>query len=425
MSAQATARGNLLAPEGPAYKALVLAVPELDSATLNIIPESLATRLIAFAKAGLPIIFVGNAPLLQEDKSADRLSTNGPLQQLLHTKGVYKISGIDELPDTLEKLKISPLISPSCSVGTVRSLMRSNSTAATDHIFLFNDQNTTTTCNFSIPQKSQAIPYLYDPWTGDQQAIVEYSRHAVGLSVTLKFQVNQTKIVALKTQGHVTTPQLVGTVNENVANVKVLDNGVVRLGLRGAAKIKSNSGKTWSFESKQPKSTNLTTWDLSIQDIHAPEDRFEVKNAITVHEYKSVPLKAWSLLAPGLDKVGGIGTYATKFTAPSSRSTGAILHLGPIIHTLRVYIDGKRLPPVDAWDPQVDISDSIKPGGTHTLKIEVTTPLFNRIKADANETMIWSTVAGQAQPLYGSLPPQEYGLIGPVSIEWISLYDLH
>jgi hypothetical protein len=88
------------------------------------------------------------------------------------------------------------------------------------------------------------------------------------------------------------------------------------------------------------------------------------------------------------------------------------------------YLNGTQLPAIDPTDPALDISEFVKAEKTYELMVEVTTPLFNRIKATANETMVWGSIAAEAQPLYAVMPYQDYGLLGPVSVQWTDVHEL-
>jgi hypothetical protein len=173
-----------------------------------------------------------------------------------------------------------------------------------------------------------------------------------------------------------------------------------------------------SSTSRRYSIANLTRWDLSIQDFHAPRRRSQVQTATTSHKFSNIALRPWRAISPSLASVGGIGRYSTSFTVPNAPRIQGKLSLGPIIHTARVYIAGRRLPPIDPVNPVIDISSYISPGQTYKIIVEVTTPLFNRIKTDANQTKIAGSTAGELQPLYASTPYQEYGLMGPVVVIW-------
>ena len=56
------------------------------------------------------------------------------------------------------------------------------------------------------------------------------------------------------------------------------------------------------------------------------------------------------------------------------------------------------------------------------LVVEVTTTLFNRIKAYGNST--WSvgvTANDESENFYADAAPYEYGLKGPVVVDWVVL----
>lgn len=91
---------------------------------------------------------------------------------------------------------------------------------------------------------------------------------------------------------------------------------------------------------------------------------------------------------------------------------------------MRAFLNGEQLSPIDPTDPVLDITAYIEGGKRYELMIEVTTPLFNRIKTDANQTMVWGSIAGVVQPLYAAMPYQEYRLLGPVSVQWGDVHEL-
>lgn len=87
-----------------------------------------------------------------------------------------------------------------------------------------------------------------------------------------------------------------------------------------------------------------------------------------------------------MDAVSAVGRCNTNFAAPDRDSIsgrgpntklGAVLSLGVVQHTMRVRIDSEHLPSIDPTNPILDISNWIKSGQTHTIDVEVRTPLFN------------------------------------------------
>ncbi|KAH3511309.1 hypothetical protein KXV55_002464 [Aspergillus fumigatus] len=385
VSPQATVRAKALAPDGPNYKALVFASPEYNISTFNLVREDVAARVVKFAQKGLPVVFVGGLPQVTSNSQAGQIVEDG-WRRLRNLPSVQFISSLADLPGDLSKAGVRPDVLPSCTTGTLRVVKRSRPDDEVDYVFLHNDQAVPTSCQISIQDHKARTPHLLNAWTGEKKMIDSFERRSAMVTVSLQFAPNETSILSLEKSGSRDLTKLTKTASSST----IRHYGIA----------------------------NLTRWDLSIEDFHAPHSRFQVQTAITSHNFSNIAIRPWSAISPELAKVGGIGRYSTSFTVPSVSRIRGKLSLGPIIHTARVYIGGQRLPPIDPVNPVIDISSYIRPGQTYKLIVEVTTPLFNRIKTDANHTKIAGSTAVELQPLYASTPYQEYGLMGPVVVTW-------
>ncbi|KAH1656554.1 hypothetical protein KXV37_003136 [Aspergillus fumigatus] len=385
VSPQATVRAKVLAPDGPNYKALVFASPEYNISTFNLVREDVAARVVKFAQKGLPVVFVGGLPQVTSNSQAGQIVEDG-WRRLRNLPSVQFISSLADLPGDLSKAGVRPDVLPSCTTGTLRVVKRSRPDDEVDYVFLHNDQAVPTSCQISIQDHKARTPHLLNAWTGEKKMIDSFERRSAMVTVSLQFAPNETSILSLEKSGSRDLTKLTKTASSST----IRHYGIA----------------------------NLTRWDLSIEDFHAPHSRFQVQTAITSHNFSNIAIRPWSAISPELAKVGGIGRYSTSFTVPSVSRIRGKLSLGPIIHTARVYIGGQRLPPIDPVNPVIDISSYIRPGQTYKLIVEVTTPLFNRIKTDANHTKIAGSTAVELQPLYASTPYQEYGLMGPVVVTW-------
>jgi hypothetical protein len=132
-----------------------------------------------------------------------------------------------------------------------------------------------------------------------------------------------------------------------------------------------------------------------------------------------------------MTNVSGIGYYSTNLVVPalSSSSFGgdgdananatltAIIHLPPIQHTARARLSSTALPPIDPTNPTL-LLHNLTPGSSYTLEIEVTTTLFNRIKADRDVTWVAGQVASKRQGKYANMGFEGYGLVGVVDVVW-------
>ncbi|GFF56219.1 hypothetical protein IFM58399_10263 [Aspergillus lentulus] len=382
---QVTVRAKVLAPDGPSYKALIFASPKFNITTFNLIREDVAARVVEFARKGLPVVFVGGLPQVTSNTQAGQIVEDG-WRKIRNLPSVQFISSLADLPSALSKAGVTPNVLPSCTTGTLRVMKRSRPEDEVDYVFLYNDQLASTSCQISIQDHGARTPHLLNAWTGEKKMIGSFERRSAVITVSLQFAPNETSILSLEKSG---------------------SSGPTDLIMLASSSTSSRYGIA-----------NLTRWDLSIEDFHAPRRRSQVQTAITSHNFSNIALRPWSAISPALVNVGGIGRYSTSFTVPNVPRIQGKLSLGPIIHTARVYIGGRRLPPIDPVNPVIDISSYISPSQTYKIIVEVTTPLFNRIKTDANQTKIAGSTAGELQPLYASTPYQEYGLMGPVVLTW-------
>jgi hypothetical protein len=111
-------------------------------------------------------------------------------------------------------------------------------------------------------------------------------------------------------------------------------------------------------------------------------------------------LVPWSQI-PQLADTSGVGRYRTTVTLPASwRGCGAVLNLGTVTDTFRVWVNGKRVQAQGILTPRLDLGTSLRPGA-NTIEIEVASTLINRLR----------TVT---PAIYGIATRQDYGLIGPV-----------
>jgi hypothetical protein len=150
-----------------------------------------------------------------------------------------------------------------------------------------------------------------------------------------------------------------------------------------------------------PAPLALTSWDLSVEDWQPGSTATE-----TIRPVRSVRLDAlapWSQVA-GLEDVSGIGVYTTTVDLGDdwTPAQGAVLELGEVNDTFRVRVNGRPVPPCDVLDTSVDVGALLR-RGRNVIEVEVATTLINRLR----------TVT---PAVYGAVPRQAYGLVGPVRL---------
>ena len=130
-------------------------------------------------------------------------------------------------------------------------------------------------------------------------------------------------------------------------------------------------------------------------------------------------MKPWKNLIKTLENVSGVGTYTTSFKVPDIPDIGAYLSVGPIFNTMRVWVNGNLLPTYPADNSKMDISDFISRGKENFIKIEVTTTLYNRLRADADKLLAIGMPLSMMAPTFADGERQNYGVLGPVLINWV------
>jgi hypothetical protein len=413
-------RNGILAADGPAYKALIF-----ESQTT--ISVSGAENILRLSRAGLPIIFIGTPPE-EADSAAPGAQSNVSvlMQKILASSNTHQVSSIASVPELLSGLNLTPRVALGCGGGDIFPVWRHDAPVQTDYVYLFNQGESVANCPLTFSVSKDAMPFVYDAWTGNQSALFTYDRSAAGVTVEVSLATNQTMILAFKPAsagGGVQDPWAVNNGTKPI--FKRAASGNTTVGLFGPTTIESASGKNWSFNVTVPAPTNLNSWNITIESWHSVSNRSAVQNAVTTTSFANHSLVAWKLLGDGYESISGIGTYSAVFTVPTGThqgKLGARLRLGPVDNTVRVWVDGLALPPVDITNAVVDIGDVLgsnaAPGSSHIVQVQVSSTLFNRVKADLDTVMVFGAPASYLQPEYAASDPKDYGLLGPVVLEW-------
>lgn len=150
-----------------------------------------------------------------------------------------------------------------------------------------------------------------------------------------------------------------------------------------------------------PDPIELAEWSLTLHDWQPAADGVATDHVS--HRVEGGALGAWTQL--GYADVAGIGDYRTTFALDASwrpGSGGVRLSLGQVLDTFRVWVNSVPVDHVDLSDTELDITDYVRTG-RNTLRVEVASPLINRLR-----------VVNPA--VYGVVPSQAYGLMGPVTL---------
>ncbi|KAL1627504.1 hypothetical protein SLS54_002429 [Diplodia seriata] len=401
--------GTVLGPHGPAYRALVFS----NSTQIS---DKAAGKVKQFADAGLPVFFVGNSSF-SGISSADTAAT-GTMEAIIASglENVFPVASANELPAALAKAAVSPRAKLSNVTASWYTFWRERDDWT--HVFLYNDGASTQTLyvDFEVHDRT---PYVFDAWTGHVVPIPQYTTTATHATVPLTLAANQTTIIAFAKPGAGPSAPHTHAVatSGSVAGLLYTADGHLAAQLSsspGTASVTLANGTAVRLDKTQspppPPPTTLTSWNVSIAAWQPAADN---TTTITVHTYTAQRLQPWLALDPAaaLANASGTARYTTTFTFPpatSSSSLSALLRLGPVQHAMRASLNGRALPAVDVAAAVSDVGGFVVPG-VNVLVVDVATNVFNAMR-------------GAAGGAYGGgVAAQEYGLVGPVVVEWVGV----
>ncbi|WP_216586223.1 glycosyl hydrolase [Streptomyces brasiliscabiei] len=377
--------GGRLAPDGPAYRALILdRQPTLPVAT--------ARLLLSHARAGLPVVVVGNLPTRTPGAHAAEEQTarlTRLLGQLLDQPSVRRVADQRDLAGALKALGVAP----SVDVRAAPGLLTVRRTLPTGELYyVYNPTSSSVTADIRV--EGTGRPYELDAWSGKVTPLGLYRTGRGHITLPVDLAPAGSTVIALdgRRVRHATAT--------TGGTVTVSDSGRLRLRATASGRytVTLDDGRKRHVVIPSPgEEQRLDSWHLTVEDWRRGPDG---ERATTVHELDLDQLSPWSDI-PGLRDVSGIGTYTT--TVRLGRPDGAWLDLGRVTDTFQVTVNGRRLPPPDQISHRLDLAGHLREGA-NTITVRVATPLRNRLR-------VTDGFPGQA-----GMPRQEYGLIGPVSL---------
>jgi hypothetical protein len=386
---------GLIAPEGPAYQALVIpagARPDVPT----------ARAMLRLARRKVPVVIVGplpdRTPFFDGHGSSDDARVRALMAQLSALPGVRRVDSEAGITDALAALGVAPRVRPADPVD-VWSVLRQD--GGTTYCWLFNPGAEAVSTQVSIA--AAGVPYLLDAWTGTTTALPRYRRGGGRTTLDVQLAASQTVLVAVAEPGVLGPAPTGPPVLTSTAEVVGSGGGAaLRAPAPGTYSVTHEGGASRSVPvAEVPAAFEPTGWHLSVEDWRPGPD--PTGTTVVRHEIDLPRLLPWPGV-PELQDVSGIGVYTASFDLPSRPWTGgrgAYLDLGAFFNTARVELNGHRLPPVDPHHPVLDLAGRLR-AGRNTLRVEVTTTLRNRLRTlDASQAVTTR---------------QEYGLLGPVTI---------
>ena len=400
---RAKVRRGRLAPDGPAYKVMIIGPDQFRGAERTM-AVSTAERVLELGRAGLPIVFLGDwstaEPVgLAQPGETDELRALLTKVQALSTTRTIAVD--TEIPTALADLGITPDVRHESS--TVMTLRRT--VGNVDLYYVANAKHAENRKLVRVTQdvwltatRSDAVPYLLDAWTGETTPVALWERQGDQVRVSVDLLPGQSTIVALdRPRGR--RPSAT-SVSGGV--VRVLGGSLVlRSGTAGDHTVTTGGRARTVTIDRVREPVLLSSWDLAVEDWQPGATATE-----TVRPVRNLHLDAllpWSQV-PELADVSGVGVYTTVVDLGRdwTATDGAVLELGEVNDTFRVRVNGRQVAPCDVLDPVLDLGGLLR-RGRNTIEVEIATTLINRLR----------TVT---PAVYGPVPRQAYGLVGPVRL---------
>jgi hypothetical protein len=400
---RAEVRGGRLAPDGPAYKVMIIG-PDQFRGGERTMAVATAERVLELGRAGLPIVFLGDwaaaEPVgLAQPGEIERLRALVAQIRALPTTRTVALD--TEIPGALADLGITPDVRHgSSTVMTVRRVV--------DDVDLYYVANAKHAENRRLVRVTQdlwltatradAVPYLLDAWTGDTTPIATWERQGDQVRISVDLLPGQSTIVALaRPQGRTPSATAVSGGSVRVAGQSL----VLRTSTAGDHAVTTSGGTTTLTVERVGAPIALTSWDLAVEDWQPGSSATETVRPVRTFHLDA--LAPWTQVA-GLEDVSGVGVYTAVVDLGDdwAPADGALLELGEVNDTFRVRVNGRRVPPCDLLDTTVDVGTLLRPG-SNVIEVEVATTLINRLR----------TVT---PAVYGPVPRQAYGLVGPVRL---------
>lgn len=422
MLPEAYVQDGVLAPERQAFKAMV--VRANDSLTVPGVQ-----RLVDFAHAGLPIVFSGGIPqdLLGHNATGTAYVRNA-LASLVDMANVH-IVPYDHLAVSLANLGITPRVKVSAD-RPLYTYWREDANASVSYAYIYNDawdsEMGEGAAEGSVTFNTTGVPYIYDAWTGEIAPILAYQESEAGMTIPMMLAGNQSAVIAFHhNETAPSGPRLLSVPAEVYSATSASSNTsnsasvVLKAGnTTSSTPVLLTNGTTLTLPTP-PAPFNLTGWNLTVESWTQPDDPTvdQTVSKKSNSSYNIQDLQPWNQISDSLRNVSGRGFYTTTFTWPPANTSGAdtsasgaMLDLGAIFNTARVWVNGEQMPPLDPTAARLDLGGCLKEGDNEVLVV-VTTTLGNALVPLTDEIRSSGTL------WLGPVPTEQgYGLVYPVVV---------
>lgn len=273
--------------------------------------------------------------------------------------------------------------------------------------------------NISFAASAQTELISLNAWTGEQSPIAFYQASDSDITTEVSLKANQTTIIAMQTSSASRDAVHAVARSSNVETIRFTDDGFLEAWVSefSDAWVTLSNGIKMILPGANVSDEPVTTlgpWSMVVEAYGpSPNNDTLEGNTTTIDLGTLKDLAAWTKI-DGIQNASGVGTYWTQFQWSENSQVAAIISFGPVLNTLRAWVNGKQIPAVDPTNPVADITNFVV-DGENSIEIEVTTTPFNAIKANVNRVFSIS-YSPQTPAYYIEADWQESGLVGPVEL---------
>jgi hypothetical protein len=330
-----------LAPQGPAYKAVVVGPDKLRGNAFTMEIDG-AKRLLALGRKGLPIVLIGDWSQATAAGRDDAAAT-AEVRSLMAKVGALPTTR------TVPEAEVGDALA---ALGVVRDVEHADSTVMhvrrsagkVDLYYLANARHAENRRLSAVQQDvwltaadRAAVPWLLDAWTGKITRIAAYERAGDRVRIRVDLVPGQSTVVALAAPGAGVARSVLPVATAGQTVVARGANVALRTTTAGAFELAKADGPTAKVVVDRVREPVVPqSWSLELED-WKPANAADPKDLATTKETTArdlASLQAWSKI-PGLEDVSGIGRYRTSVDLGTdwTADDGAHLELGEVNDT--------------------------------------------------------------------------------------------
>ena len=389
----------VLAADGPSYKALV--IEPMNDGTVPPMPLDTAKKVLDAAKAGLPVVIIGDAPSRANtypsaEADGNALVSNEDTQlaeymdQLGKLDSVKSVANRTEAVEALRELGVAPDARPQ---KASQVYFQHRDTGNADLYYIYNDG--TEDCAQSLTLKGQGVPYLLDPWSGEITPIAEYTTDGSSVTVRMDLEAQDAMVVAVAGEGwssKTVKKAVAGTNADRAVYDETSDYSLaVQSAKGGNVDVKFADGSSRSLILDKAQDTiRLTDWTMILKQWTEGASVFETKVMPTEEfDLSQTGLVPWYEISSDLTNVAGVAKYTTTFDLEKGweEGQGAYLEFTRVSDVGRLSVNGVEVP-MNQLSLRTDVGAYLV-AGVNKIEVEVSSNMSN-VKYGKNDGNTYS-----------------------------------